>query len=150
MAITLNAASDGYGLGLTGYVSAAVGYGIVFGSISGEVLPGITLVAITTSSTNDVMGFGGDTRASLPFTEFTVNGNVWTLGSGTYYSSQGYTEYTVSTSGPEFSNGVSYTLDFGGGGVPEVLPPYVGTDDLANLLIGGETVAQIYIGPDET
>lgn len=85
-------------------------------SISGEPFSGFTTDALITSPTAgyDFLSLVGDTTGTFTDTSFTVNGNTWTTGAGTF---NGYsTDYYLTTSGGEFVNGLTYTIVTGGGG----------------------------------
>lgn len=87
-----------------------------FGSISGEPIPGQTLDYLYTSASaaqTPRIGFVGNTGSTPIVPTISVNGNIWTLGTG-FFGSGGVTQYPLTTSGGEFANGVAYSVSMPG------------------------------------
>lgn len=99
---------------LQGYARSGSALASSFGSITAEPFAGFAVDYLYTSASGDYLALVGDTTGTFSETSFTVNGNAWALGSGTFAS--GVTEYPLTTSGGEFVNAVAYTIVTGGGG----------------------------------
>jgi len=147
-AITLTAGISG---GSVGYARSGSSAYSAFGSISAQPLAGYTLDYIDAAAGSGfyVVGFVGNTVGSLPISSFTVNGNVWNLGSGTYQSAFGSTQYPITiTTGAGFANGVAYTVDMSGD--PVITSPNTNTNaigtTLAHALTANESVSWSIIG----
>lgn len=121
-------------------------------SISAEPFAGFTTDVLVTSTTPgfDFVSLLGNTTGAFTETSFTVNGNTWAIGSGTYNGSSA-TDYPLTTSGGEFANGVAYTIVTGGGGPanPNItsssaVPNLVNTT-LAHTITADKTIASTAI-----
>ena len=99
-----------------GYARVGSALGASFGSISAEPFAGFTLDSAVTGTTAgyDILTLVGNTTGTFTDTSFTVNGNTWTIGAGTYNGSS-VTDYPLTTSGGEFVNTTAYTIVTGGG-----------------------------------
>lgn len=147
-AITLTAGLSG---GSVGYARSGSGAYAPFGSISAQPLAGYTLDYLDAANGSGyyVVGFVGNTVGTLPISSFTVNGNLWTLGSGTYQSGFGSTQYPLTiTTGAGLSNGVAYTVDMSGD--PVITSPNTNTNaigtTLAHALTANESVSWSIVG----
>lgn len=105
---------------LIGYARSGSSVGSSFGSITAEPFPGFTVDFLYTTSSTDSLGLVGNTVATFTTTSFTVNGNTWTLGAGSFDGT--VTNYAVTTSGGEFVSGVTYSIDAGGAGSQTLTP----------------------------
>ncbi len=127
MAITLTA-GDFSGI-LQGYARVGSALGASFGSISAEPFAGFTADSLVTGTTAgyDILTLVGNTTATFLATSFTVNGNTWTIGAGTYnwYARRGCPLTTMAVA-QALLNGVGYTADGGSGGPTYAGPTYVG------------------------
>lgn len=115
---------------LIGYARPGSSAGTSFGSITAEPFPGFTVDFLYTTTSTDALGLVGDTVATFTTTSFTVNGNTWTLGTGSFDGT--VTNYEITTSGGEFVSGVTYSIEAGGGG--PVNPNITSPSTVENLI----------------
>lgn len=144
---TLNA---GTAFGLTGYARSGSSLGTSFGSWTGGIEPwtGFTVDYLITGST-DAVSMVGNTVATFTDTSFTVNGTAWAIAQPGSFNGTS-TDYVITTSGPEFSNGVSYTVLAAGGGAPIITSPNTDTNalgtTLSHALTANESVTWSIVG----
>lgn len=124
MAINLQAGN--YFSALFGYVRSGSSVFPSMGSITGEPVAGQTLDFFYTSTGGSAIGFVGNQSTTL-LSSITVDGVSWAVGTGTYDSGTDTTQYPVTPVGGGFADGVTYSVDAGGGGGPTYAgPTYVG------------------------
>lgn len=146
--ITLTA-GDYFGL-IQGYSRVESSLGAT-GSISAEPFAGFTVDTLITGASPgyDALTLVGDTTGTFTDTSFTVNGNTWTIGVGSYDS--GITTYALTPSGGEFVNGVAYTIVTGSGGpvAPNITSPATVQNlvdtTLAHTITADKTIASTAI-----
>ncbi|GAO78650.1 hypothetical protein [Sphingopyxis sp. C-1] len=116
---TLNAQTA---FGLFGYARVGSTLGTSFGSWTGGTEPwvGFTLDYLITGST-DAMAMVGNTVATFTATSFTVDGVSWAISQPGSFNGTS-TDYNITTSGPEFANGVSYAVVAAGAGSQNLTP----------------------------
>jgi hypothetical protein len=104
-----------------GYARVGSSIGIQIGSISAELITGLTMDYLITSSTTKGIAFVGNQSPTL-INQITVNGNVWLAdGDGVYDSGSDTTSYTLIPAGGEFVVDGVYTVFFDEG-APEPDP----------------------------
>lgn len=126
-----------------GYARVGSAIGTSFGELSAEPFAGFTVDSLVTGTTAgyDILTLVGNTVGAFTDTTFTVNGNSWSIGSGTYNGSSA-TDYPLTTSGGEFVNNVTYTvLASGGGPVSPVITSSSTVENLINTVLAHTVTA---------
>jgi len=124
--VAINLQAGNYFSALFGYVRSGSSVFPSMGSITGEPVAGQTLDFFYTSTGGSAIGFVGNQSTTL-LSSITVDGVSWAVGTGTYDSGTDTTQYPVTPVGGGFADGVTYSVDAGGGGGPTYAgPTYVG------------------------